>query len=103
MIAVIKTGGKQYKVSEGDVIVVERLEANEGDTIKLDEVLFVGDEEEISVGTPVVSGATVEATVKSQGRNKKVWGIKHKAKKRFMLKFGHKQLNTELEIVKIAK
>jgi len=102
MLAVIKTGGKQYKVSEGDTVKIEKLDLEEGAKVTFDEVLFVGDEKGVKVGTPLISGAKVEATVLSQGRHKKVWGIKHKAKKRYKLKFGHKQHFTEVQIGKIA-
>jgi large subunit ribosomal protein L21 len=102
MLAIIKTGGKQYKVAVGDKIKVEKLEGEAGAVIKFAEVLFVGDEKDVKIGTPLVAGAIVEGTLIEQGRHKKVWGIKHKAKKRYKVKFGHKQLFTEIEITKIA-
>lgn len=102
MIAVIKTGGKQYKVSEGDTIRVEKLDAEAGQKITFDEVLFVGDVKSVELGAPNVDGKKVEAEVVSQGRHKKVWGIKHKPKKRYKLKFGHRQSYTEVKIAKIA-
>lgn len=102
MLAIIKTGGKQYKVQEGDKIKVEKLEGEVGAKITFAEVLFVGDEKAVKVGTPLVAGAKVEATISEQGRHKKVWGIKHKPKKRYKVKFGHRQLFTEVEITKIA-
>jgi len=102
MLAVIKTGGKQYQVQEGDKIKVEKLEGEAGAKITFSEVLFVGDDKDAKVGTPLVSGAKVEATIVQQGRHKKVWGIKHKAKKRYKVKFGHRQTFTEVEITKIA-
>ena len=102
MLAVIKTGGKQYQVQEGDKIKVEKLEGEAGAKITFDEIMFVGDEKDAKVGTPLVSGAKVEATIVQQGRHKKVWGIKHKAKKRYKVKFGHRQTFTEVEITKIA-
>ena len=102
MLAIIKTGGKQYKVAEGDKIKVEKLEGEAGAKITFEEVLFVGDEKDVKVGTPLVKGAKVEAKIVKQGRHKKVWGIKHKPKKRYKVKFGHKQLFTEVEITKIA-
>lgn len=102
MLAVIKTGGKQYQVQEGDKIKVEKLEGEAGAKITFEEVLFVGDEKTAKVGTPLVSGAKIEATIVRQGRHKKVWGMKYKAKKRYRVKFGHKQLFTEVEIGKIA-
>ena len=102
MLAIIKTGGKQYKVAEGDKIKVEKIEGEDGAKITFSEVLFVGDEKDAKVGTPLVGGAKVEAVIVRQGRHDKVWGIKHKAKKRYKVKFGHKQLFTEVEITKIA-
>lgn len=102
MLAIIKTGGKQYKVAEGDKIKVEKLAGEVGDSIKFDEVLFVGDEKKVTVGTPTIAKATVEGKIIDQDRHDKVWGIKFKAKKRFKLKFGHKQAYTEVEITKIA-
>ncbi|HOX10517.1 MAG TPA: 50S ribosomal protein L21 [Candidatus Moranbacteria bacterium] len=102
MLAIIKTGGKQYKVAEGDKIKVEKLEGEAGAKITFEEVLFVGDEKDAKIGAPFIKGAKVESTIVSQGRHKKVWGIKHKPKKRYKVKFGHKQLFTEVEITKIA-
>jgi len=102
MLAIIKTGGKQYKVAEGDKIKVEKLEGEAGAKITFEEVLFVGDEKDAKIGAPFIKGAKVEGKIVSQGRHKKVWGIKHKAKKRYKVKFGHKQLFTEVEITKIA-
>ncbi|KKQ50618.1 MAG: 50S ribosomal protein L21 [Parcubacteria group bacterium GW2011_GWD2_38_11] len=102
MLAIIKTGGKQYKVAIGDKIKIEKLEGEAGAVITFDEVLFIGDEKDAKIGTPFIEGAKVEGTLVEQGRHKKVWGIKHKAKKRYKVKFGHKQLFTEVEITKIA-
>jgi len=101
-IAVIKAGGKQYKVSEGDILNVEKIEKKDGAKLKLP-VLFIGDEKEVKVGTPEVTGATVEAEVVEQTRGKKVVGVKHKPKKRQLKKFGHKQSLTKIKIVKISK
>ena len=102
MIAIISTGGKQYKVKEGDKIKVEKLDVKEGDNYVFLEVLFVGDDKQVKIGKPLVEDAKVEAKVVSHGRHDKVWGIKHKPKKRYKVKFGHKQHYTELEITKIA-
>ena len=102
MLAIIKTGGKQYKVAVGDKIKIEKLEGEDGAKLVFEEVLFVGDETDVKIGNPLVAGAIVEGTIVEQGRHKKVWGIKHKAKKRYKVKFGHKQLYTEVEITKIA-
>ncbi|KKU55086.1 MAG: 50S ribosomal protein L21 [Candidatus Moranbacteria bacterium GW2011_GWE2_47_10] len=102
MLAIIKTGGKQYKVAEGDKIKIEKIEGEAGEKVTFSEVLFVGDEKDVKIGAPLIEGAKVEATIVDQGRHKKVWGIKHKAKKRYKVKFGHRQLFTEVEINKIA-
>ncbi len=101
MLAIIKTGGKQYKVKAGDKIKVEKLEGEEGSVITFDEVLFLGDDKSVKVGTPVVKGATVEGKILKTAQGKKVVGIKHKAKKRYSVKFGHRQIMTEVEIIKI--
>ncbi len=105
MIAVIKTGGKQYLVTSGDIIAVEKLDGAIDDAITFNDVLLVAEEGEkadVILGTPTVEGATVEAKIIEQARAKKVWGMKHKAKKRYRLKFGHKQPLTYVEIVKIT-
>lgn len=103
MYAVIKTGGKQYKVREGDVLRIETIKAGEGDKVEFDEVLLVGEGEDIKVGTPVVDGAKVEAVVKGHGRGKKVTIIKFRRRKnRSRLKKGHRQNFTEVEITKIS-
>lgn len=103
MYAIIKTGGKQYKVREGDVLRVESIDAAEGDKIEFDEVLLVGEGADVKVGSPVVDGAKVEATVKGHGRGKKVTIIKFRRRKnRSRLKKGHRQNYTEVEINKIS-
>lgn len=102
MLAVIKTGGKQYLVKKGDKIKVEKLDAEEGKAINFSEVLFLGDENKVKIGNPFIKSAKVEGKVLKQGRGKKVIGIKHKAKKRYKVKFGHRQMFTEVEIIKIA-
>jgi large subunit ribosomal protein L21 len=102
MLAVITTGGKQYVVEEGDVITVEKLEGEPDTAITFDQVLLAGDEKDVTVGEPAIKGATVEAKIVDQTRAEKVWGIKHKAKKRYKMRFGHKQPVTNVEIVKIV-
>ena len=102
MIAVIKTGGKQYKVAVGDKIKIEKLEEKEGEKIDFSEVLFVGDEKNIQLGNPLVKGAKVEGKVLNTAKEKKVVGIKFKAKKRYKVKFGHRQIMSEVEITKIT-
>jgi large subunit ribosomal protein L21 len=100
-IAIVKTGGKQYKVSEGDIINVEKIEKKDGSKIEL-ATLFIGDDKAVKIGTPEISGGKVEAEIIEQTRGKKVVGIKHKAKKRQLKKFGHKQRLTKIKIVKIS-
>lgn len=104
MIAVIKTGGKQYTVKEGDTLRVEKLEAEEGKNITFEEVLLVGKEDGAStqVGTPLVSGAKVEAKVVKHGRDSKVDVRKFKAKSRYYKRYGHRQPFTEVEITSIS-
>lgn len=101
MLAVIKTGGKQYKVKVGDKIKVEKLEGKEGEKLVFSEVLFLGDEKSVKIGDPVVKGAKVEGKILKTAKEKKVVGIKFKAKKRYKVKFGHRQTMTEVEITKI--
>ncbi len=98
--AVIKTGGKQYKISEGDALKVERV-ASEGGKITFNEVLLVDDGKDTKIGTPMVSGATVTAMVVSEGRAKKIEVIKYKPKSRYFKKRGHRQPYTEIRIEKI--
>jgi large subunit ribosomal protein L21 len=102
MLAIIKTGGKQYKIEEGDKVKIEKLPGKVGDKVTFDEVLFVGDDKKVTVGTPVVKTAKVEGKILAQDRHDKVWGIKHKAKKRYKKKYGHRQAYTEVEITKVA-
>ncbi len=99
--AVIKTGGKQYVVHEGDRIKVEKLPAQEGGEITFSEVLLFATDKIARIGTPTVKGAVVEARALNHGRHKKVTGVKMKPKKRHKKYFGHKQHYTEVEILKI--
>lgn len=101
MLAIIKTGGKQYKVKVGDKIKIEKIEGEEGGKTGFSEVLFLGDEKKVQVGNPLVKGAKVEGKILKQAKDKKVWGIKHHAKKRYKVKFGHRQMFTEVEITKV--
>lgn len=101
MYAVLKTGGKQYRVQEGDVIYVEKLNAEVDSTVELNEVLAVGTDAGIKVGAPVVEGAKVVAKVAAQGKAKKVIVFKYKAKKDYRRKNGHRQPYTKLVIEKI--
>ena len=101
MYAIIETGGKQYKVSEGDFVFVEKLDVEAGETVTIDKVLVVANGDDISVGAPFVAGATVEASVVKNGKEKKIIVYKYKAKKGYHKKQGHRQPYTKLEIKKI--
>lgn len=101
MYAVIESGGKQYRVSPGDVIRVEKLEAAAGDTVNLDRVLMVGSDADLRIGNPVLAGASVTATVKSHGRDDKVRVFKFRRRKHYRKTIGHRQHYTELEITGI--
>ena len=100
MFAIFVTGGKQYKVAEGDVIFVEKLGVAEGEKVTFDNVLVVSGET-LTVGTPKVEGATVVATVVKNGKSKKIDVIKYKAKKNEKKKIGHRQDYTKIQIEKI--
>ena len=102
MYAIIVTGGKQYKVSEGDVVYIEKLEASEGDTVTFDQVLAVGKDDGITVGSPLVEGAVVTANVVKNGKSKKIYVFKYKAKKNEKKKIGHRQPYTKVQIQTIA-
>ena len=102
MKAIIVTGGKQYTVSEGDILFVEKLNAEEEAVVKFDEVLAVLDGENSKIGAPVVDGAVVEAKVVKNGKGKKIDIIKYKAKKGEKKHIGHRQPYTKVEITKIA-
>jgi len=102
MYAVIKTGGKQYKVSEGQTLKVEKLNAEEGASIDLNEVLMVADGDDIKVGAPFIDGGKVTATVASHGRAKKVMIVKFRRRKHHRKQMGHRQSFTELKIEKIS-
>jgi large subunit ribosomal protein L21 len=102
MYAVIKTGGKQYKVAAGEKIKVEQIAADVGQEIVIDQVLAVGDGSQIKVGTPLVSGASVKATVVAHGRHEKVRIFKLRRRKHYQKRQGHRQNYTELQIGQIA-
>ena len=101
MHAIIVTGGKQYKVTEGDVLYIEKLEAEAGDKITFDKVLAVLDGEKATFGAPVVEGASVEANVVKNGKGKKVLVFKYKPKKNYRRRQGHRQPYTKIEITKV--
>jgi large subunit ribosomal protein L21 len=101
MYAVIKTGGKQYRVSEGDRLRVEKLEGAAGDFVQLNEVLMLGGET-VSIGSPLVPGASVSAQIVAQGRGKKIIVFKMRRRKRYRRKNGHRQPFTELKVTNIS-
>ncbi len=100
--AVIKTGGKQYVVHEGDIMVVDKMVGEEGKDVTFSEVLLTADDGKVAVGAPFLKGASVAGTIVGQVRLPKVTGVRMKAKKRNMHYFGHKQPVTEVEIGKIT-
>ena len=101
MYAIIQTGGKQYKVSEGDVVYIEKLNAEEGASVSFDEVLAVGEGAELKCGNPFVGGATVSGKVLKNGKAKKVLIFKYKPKKGYRRRQGHRQPYTKVQIEKI--
>ena len=102
MFAVIETGGKQYRVNEGDVIFVEKLDVAEGDKVTFDKVLVVASDNGVKTGAPVVEGATVTASVVKNGKAKKIYVMTYKSKKNEKRKMGHRQPYTKVQIEKIA-
>ena len=102
MKAIIVTGGKQYTVAEGDVLYIEKLEAEAGETITFDKVLAVLDGDNATFGTPVVEGASVEATIVKNGKGKKIRIFKYNPKKGYRKRQGHRQPYTKVEITKIS-
>lgn len=102
MYAVIETGGKQYRVQQGDVLFIEKLKVEEGSTIDFDKVLLMSKEGDIVAGKPYVDGAKVEATVLEQGKAKKIVVFKFKAKKNYRKKQGHRQPYTKVKIENIV-
>ena len=101
MYAIVKTGGKQYMVSEGDTVQVERLPGEVGDHVDLTDVLFIGGEEDALIGAPMVSGAKVTGEIVSQTRDKKIVVLKFKRRKGYRKKQGHRQDITKLKIERI--
>lgn len=102
MYAVIKTGGKQYRVSEGDVLNFEKIEGNKGDTVSFDEVLLVSKDDGVTVGTPVVEGAKVVGEIVTQTKGPKITIFKKKRRKGYSKKTGHRQKLSSLKIKEIV-
>src|SRR5690606_14510910 len=99
--AVIKTGGKQYRVEQGDLLKVEKIEVAPGETLSFDEVLLVADGDNVQVGQPLLSGAKVTAEVVSQGRHDKIKIVKFRRRKHYRKQQGHRQWFTEVKITAI--
>lgn len=102
MYAVIKTGGKQYKVAQGDTLKIESLAVEIGSVVSFDEVLMVGEGEQIKVGTPTVAGSAVKAEVLGHGRGDKIRIVKHRRRKHYHKEQGHRQNFTEVKITEIV-
>jgi large subunit ribosomal protein L21 len=101
MYAVVKTGGKQYRVSKGDKVRIEKIPGDVGAEVSFDQVLMIGGTDDVKVGTPVVSGATVSARIVKQDRSKKITVFKFKRRKGYKKKQGHRQAYTQVEITGI--
>ncbi len=101
MYAIVRTGGKQYQVSKGDKLRIEKIDGSIGESVELSDVLMLVDDENIKVGTPVVENARVEATIEEQGKAKKVIVFKKKRRKGYRLKNGHRQSYTAISINEI--
>ncbi|MBB1125624.1 50S ribosomal protein L21 [Thiospirillum jenense] len=102
MYAVIQTGGKQYRVAEGDRLRVEKLVADIGTTVELDQVLLLADGDQVQIGQPLLAGQVVRATVKAHGRAKKVHIVKFRRRKHYLKRQGHRQWFTEIEITGVG-
>jgi len=103
MYAVIETGGKQYRVSEGDAINVEKLPFNVGDNVEIDRVLLISGEQGVTLGQPLIEGAKVTARVESEGRGRKIIVWKYRPKQRYRRRQGHRQAYTRLRIESIVQ
>jgi len=102
MYAVVSTGGKQYRVTQGEFLRVEKLDAEEGASVELDKVLMIADGDKVNIGTPLVEGGKVTAVVKSHGRGEKVTIMKFRRRKHHQKCTGHRQSYTEIEVTGIA-
>ena len=103
MYAIIEACGKQYKVTKGDIVFFEKLDTEEGKTVKFSNVVLLSDDGKVEIGTPYVKGATVEGKVVKHGKGKKIVVFKYKAKKNYRRKQGHRQPYTKVEITAIKK
>jgi large subunit ribosomal protein L21 len=101
MYAVFKTGGKQYRATTGDILKIEKIEAEKGATVELDQVLMVGEGEDVKIGAPYLEGGKVTATVVDHGRREKIKVIKFKRRKNYRKQMGHRQYFTQIEITGI--
>jgi large subunit ribosomal protein L21 len=102
MYAVFRSGGKQYRAAKGDILRLEKIDGDEGATVKFDEVLLVGEGSDVKVGSPTVSGSTVSAKVLRQGKSRKVSVVKFKRRQNYLRQGSHRQLFTEVEITGIT-
>ena len=102
MYAVVATGGKQYKIKEGDTLRIEKIDGNVGDAVAFDKVLLVAEGESLTVGDPILGNASVNAHIVEQGKSKKILVFKYKRRKRYRRKQGHRQAFTAVKIDKIA-
>ena len=102
MYAIIKTGGKQYKVTQGDLLKTEKIEGVVGDKVELNDVLLISNRENVEIGRPILAGARVNATIVEQGKAKKILVFKAKRRKGYRKKRGHRQLYTSLKIEEIT-
>lgn len=102
MYAIVRTGGKQYQVAQGDTLRVEKIDGQVGDTIEIEDVLMVVDDENVNIGTPQIDSAKVKATIAEQGKSKKIIVFKKKRRKGYRLKQGHRQPYTSLTIDEIS-
>ena len=103
MYAVISTGGKQYRVTKGDTIQIEKLDKDEGETVYFDKILLISDNGKVSIGKPFLEKSKIEGVVKAQGRDKKISIIKFHRRKHFKKQAGHRQSFTKVEITNIAE
>jgi large subunit ribosomal protein L21 len=102
MYAIVKTGGKQYKAEKDEVIIVEKLDGEAGDVVELSEIVMVCNGDNLTIGSPLVKGASVKATIVRQGKAKKINGYNYKAKKNQRKRWGHRQPQTTLRITEVA-